>query len=108
VRRDGPWPDPIEAAAYYVVAEALANIVKHAHAALAEVRVLDVDGCAVVEVTDDGVGGANPDGGSGLGGLRDRVEALNGKLTIESRDGEGTSMRAELPVSARRTARTPA
>src|SRR6185312_15359349 len=91
-------PEPIEAAAYYVVSEALANIVKHARAQAAHVRVVRTDGHAVVDVADDGEGGADPDLGTGLGGLRDRVETLNGRLLVESASGHGTRVRAQLPV----------
>ncbi len=89
-------PAPIETAAYYVASEALANVLKHANATRADIDVSLSDGHAVIEVTDDGRGGADPDG-SGLRGLRDRVEAVDGMLTIVSPEGAGTSIRAELP-----------
>src|SRR3989440_308667 len=95
---DGRLPPPVEAAAFYVVSEALANVTKYADASTVEVRVGRANGYAVVEVADDGVGGADPARGSGLRGLADRVEALQGKLEIESRPGEGTRVRAEIPV----------
>jgi signal transduction histidine kinase len=91
-------PEPVEAAAYYVVSEALANIVKHAGADAAAVRVARVDGAARVEVEDDGVGGAQLDGGSGLRGLRDRVETLAGRLEVTSPPGHGTLVLADIPV----------
>jgi len=91
-------PDTVEAAAYYVVSEALANVVKHARAEAARVRVVRAGGRAVVDVWDDGEGGADPDLGSGLCGLRDRVETLNGSLVVESASGRGTRIRADLPV----------
>jgi signal transduction histidine kinase len=91
-------PEPVEAAAYYVVSEALANIVKHAGASSAAVRASQADGHAVIEVTDDGTGGAVLDGGTGLRGLRDRVEALRGRLDVDSRSSRGTVVRAELPL----------
>ena len=91
-------PEPVEAAAYYVVSESLANVVKHAGAAAAAVRVAHADGCARVEVQDDGVGGAHLDGGSGLRGLRDRVETLAGRLEVTSPPGHGTLVFADLPV----------
>jgi len=91
-------PAPLETAAYYVASEALANVVKHAHATRATIDVSLSDGHAVIEVTDDGRGGADPHG-SGLRGLRDRVEALDGTLRIESRDGAGTSVRADVPLA---------
>jgi PAS domain S-box-containing protein len=90
--------EPIEAAAYYLIAEALTNVAKHAQATNARVRVVQGDGAVVVEVTDDGVGGANADAGSGLCGLIDRVEALGGRLEVESPAGVGTTLRAEIPV----------
>jgi PAS domain S-box-containing protein len=86
-----------EAAAYYVVSEALANVVKYAEASTVAVRVDPRNGRAVVEVADDGVGGADPTGGSGLRGLADRVEALDGRLQVESAPGGGTRIRAEIP-----------
>ena len=91
-------PEPVEAAAYYVVAEALTNVAKYAQASAATVRVSQDNGYAIVEVADDGVGGANPAGGSGLRGLADRVAALDGRLEVESRPGRGTTIRAAIPV----------
>jgi signal transduction histidine kinase len=98
VRVQERLPEQVEAAAYYVVSEALANIVKHADAESAVVRAERVDGRAVIEVEDDGVGGADAGRGSGLGGLRDRVETLNGTLEVSSPSGRGTLVRAALPV----------
>jgi signal transduction histidine kinase len=92
-------PDQVEAAAYYVVSEALANVAKYARASSVNVRVAREDGRAVVVVADDGVGGANPRLGSGLHGLTDRVEALDGRLRIHSPPGEGTTIRAEIPCT---------
>jgi signal transduction histidine kinase len=91
------FPGQVEAAAYYVVSEALANVAKYADASSVTVKVARQDGHAVVEVADDGVGGANPRRGSGLYGLTDRVEALDGHLRIKSPPGEGTVIRAEIP-----------
>jgi signal transduction histidine kinase len=91
-------PPAVEAAAYYVVSEALANVAKYAGAATASVSVARQNGRAVIEVADDGVGGASPERGTGLRGLADRVEALNGRLLIESAPGVGTRVRAEIPV----------
>jgi signal transduction histidine kinase len=91
-------PAPIEAAAYYVVSEALANVTKYARASSVKVTVEQVNGCAVIEVADDGVGGADPGRGSGLRGLADRVASLNGKLAIDSPPGAGTRVRAEIPL----------
>jgi PAS domain S-box-containing protein len=90
-------PAPIEAAAYYVISESLANVAKYAEASAVEIRVSRQNGRAVVEVSDDGVGGADPTLGSGLRGLADRVEALDGVLQVESRPGAGTRIRAEIP-----------
>jgi signal transduction histidine kinase len=88
----------IEATAYFTVAEALTNVAKYAQATHATVRVARVDGELVVEVTDDGVGGAKADGGSGLAGLADRVGANDGSLTVKSPPGQGTTVRAVLPL----------
>jgi signal transduction histidine kinase len=93
-------PEPVEAAAYYVVAEALTNVAKYASASSVSVRVGSRNGQAVVEVSDDGVGGADPARGSGLRGLADRVEALGGRLAVESPPGEGTRLRAEIPCGS--------
>ena len=101
VQVEGPpserLPRRVEAAAYYVVSEALANIARYADASSVSVRVGRENGLAVVEVVDDGVGGADPELGSGLHGLADRVEALDGDFRIESPPGEGTTIRAEIP-----------
>jgi len=86
------------AAAYYVVSEALANVAKYAQASFVRVSVAQLDGTARVEVSDDGVGGADPAQGSGLRGLADRVAALNGSLEVESPPGQGTRIRAEIPL----------
>jgi PAS domain S-box-containing protein len=91
-------PEPIEAAAYYLIAEALTNVTKYAEASTARIRVVASDASVVVEVSDDGVGGADPATGSGLRGLADRVEALGGSLEVVSPAGAGTSLRAEIPV----------
>ena len=91
-------PD-IEASAYFIVAEALTNVVKHARATRATVRATLDDGVLTLEVRDDGVGGANP-GGRGLRGISDRVDALGGRLRIESTAGDGTVLAARLPLSA--------
>jgi signal transduction histidine kinase len=80
-----------------VVSEALTNAAKHSHAGEARIAVSRKDGRLTVEVTDDGIGGAAPQGGSGLRGLTDRVEALGGTLVVSSPPGRGTSLRAELP-----------
>jgi PAS domain S-box-containing protein len=97
---DERLPKRVEAAAYYVVSEALANVVKYAHASAVNVTVARENGLAVVEVADDGVGGADPQLGSGLRGLTDRIEALDGALVVDSRPGEGTRIHAEIPDAA--------
>ena len=86
------------AVGYYVICEALANAAKHARATAATVAVMRVDGRAIVEVTDDGVGGADTVKGSGLRGLADRVEALDGALELDSKPAGGTRLRAEIPL----------
>ena len=91
-------PPAVEAAAYFVVMEALTNVAKYASATAAEVTVQRTDGHVVIDVTDDGVGGADPAGGSGLAGLADRVAALGGRLEIESPPGGGTVVRAQMPA----------
>jgi signal transduction histidine kinase len=93
-------PERVEVAAYFVAAEALANVAKHANAARAFVRTWRERGRLVLEIRDDGDGGASPDGGSGLRGLTDRVEALDGRLSVESAAGAGTTLRAELPCGS--------
>jgi signal transduction histidine kinase len=90
-------PQPVEVAAYFIVAEALANVVKHAHASRAIIRITRAARRAIIEVQDDGLGGADPHRGSGLRGLQDRAGALNGQITFESRSRGGTVVRAELP-----------
>jgi PAS domain S-box-containing protein len=90
-------PASVEAAAYYVVSEALANVSKYAEASSVAVFVERRNGRAVVEVNDDGKGGADPASGSGLRGLADRVEALDGRLLVASPPGRGTKIRAEIP-----------
>jgi signal transduction histidine kinase len=92
-------PGAAETTAYFTVAEALTNVAKYAQASVATVRVACEDADLVVEVRDDGVGGADPDGGSGLSGLADRVAACDGALSVESPPGEGTLVRAVLPLA---------
>ncbi|WP_169789780.1 GAF domain-containing protein [Actinoplanes subtropicus] len=91
-------PRDVEVTAYFVVAEALTNIAKHARARRAQVKVAGVGEKLVVEVTDDGIGGADPRG-SGLTGLSDRVDAMDGTLTLNSAPGHGTAIRVALPLS---------
>jgi PAS domain S-box-containing protein len=93
----GRLPDAVEATAYFVVAEALTNVAKHARAERATVMARILDGTLVVQVIDDGVGGARPDG-SGLVGLADRLATLDGTLTVSSRPEDGTHIRAEIPL----------
>jgi signal transduction histidine kinase len=90
--------EPIEVAAYFVASEALANAAKHSQASRIDVSLEQRDGSLVLSIRDDGVGGADAAGGSGLIGLMDRVEALGGSIHVDSRSGEGTQITAELPV----------
>ena len=92
-------PAPVESAAYFVVSEALANVAKYAQATHAKVVVRRPRGRVIVEVTDDGVGGADAARGSGLRGLADRVAALDGTLAVESPAGRGTRLHAEMPCA---------
>lgn len=94
---DDRLPAPVEAAAYFVVCEALANVGKHAQARRVSIAVARDDGHLLVEVTDDGVGGADMAAGSGLRGLADRVAALDGRMHIVSPRAGGTSIRAVIP-----------
>jgi signal transduction histidine kinase len=91
---------PVEAAAYYVVAEAITNVAKYAQASRATVSIRRSNGRAMVTVSDDGVGGADPTRGSGLRGLAARVEALNGRLDVDSPPERGTRIQAEIPYQA--------
>jgi signal transduction histidine kinase len=93
-----PLPKPVEAAVYFVTAEALTNIAKYAHADAAAIDLMINDGCVRVEITDDGVGGADIAAGTGLSGLCDRVEALDGSLELDSPPGGGTTVRVEIPL----------
>ncbi len=96
---DRRWPETIELTAYYIVAECLTNITKHANASEAVVVLTPDDGGLVVEISDDGVGGATAEGGTGLRGLADRAEAIGGQLRIYSTPGHGTRVRAEIPCA---------
>jgi signal transduction histidine kinase len=93
-------PPQVEATAYFVACEALANVGKHARAPSAAVAIRRTNGTVSVEVADDGIGGARPVNGSGLSGLADRVEALGGKLRIESPSGRGTRIVGEIPCAS--------
>jgi signal transduction histidine kinase len=93
------FPAGIEATAYFVVAEALTNVAKHANATTAAVSSRVQDGTLRLEVRDDGIGGARSDG-SGLEGLKDRLAALDGRLHVESSAGDGTVVAAAIPIPA--------
>jgi signal transduction histidine kinase len=93
-------PGPVELAAYFVASEALTNVAKYARASVISVDVHRSNGHAIIQIADDGIGGAQPDGGSGLRGLSDRVAALGGQLRVTSPRGNGTVVTAELPVEA--------
>jgi len=95
----GPVAEPVAFAAYFVASEALTNLAKYAHASAATVRVTHGDGTLLVEIADDGIGGADPALGSGLRGLADRVEALGGALWVADRPGGGTVVGAVLPLA---------
>jgi signal transduction histidine kinase len=99
VETSGRLPEAVEVAAYYLVCESLANVGKYAQASSATVDVNRENGSVRVEVTDNGVGGADTEGGSGLRGIADRVEALDGRLRIWSPAGGGTRIRAEIPCA---------
>jgi PAS domain S-box-containing protein len=96
---DARLPEPVETAAYYLIAEAITNVAKYASATHVAVSVRREDGHVLVRVSDDGVGGADPAGGTGLRGLSDRVEALHGHLRVDSPDGGGTRISAEIPIA---------
>ena len=92
------FPQPVEVAAYFAASECLANAAKHSQASRIDIALeLGNEGLLLLSVCDDGIGGADPGRGSGLVGLRDRVEALGGSLEINSKPGEGTSIAATLP-----------
>jgi signal transduction histidine kinase len=99
VELESRMPERLEVAAYYVVSESLANVAKHARATSASVQVEREDGQLVVEIMDNGVGGADTERGTGLRGLADRVEALGGRLRVWTPHGGGTRVRAELPCA---------
>jgi signal transduction histidine kinase len=105
VRAEGRLPEHVEVSAYYVVAEALTNVAKHAGASAVTVTVeadstADDDAVLRVAVADNGAGGADFTRGTGLLGLKDRVEALGGRISLDSPPGSGTTLRVELPVAA--------
>ena len=100
-------PKPVETAAYYAVSEALANMAKHARASAADVEVAAEDGVLQVRVRDDGCGGADFSRGSGLTGLKDRVEAFGGRISLRSPPGAGTLLDITLPLDGSPHARRP-
>jgi signal transduction histidine kinase len=100
VRVEQRLPEVVEGAAYYLVSEVLTNAVKHSHASAIEVAAEVTDGLLHIRVCDDGIGGADPTRGSGLVGLKDRVEAVGGTLAVDSPRERGTTVRCALPVSA--------
>ena len=95
----GRLPEQVESAGYFVASEALANAAKHSHASEVRLAASQEGGVLVLEVADDGIGGASTSGGSGLRGLADRVEALGGRLTVSSPPGRGTTLRVEIPCA---------
>jgi signal transduction histidine kinase len=96
----GRLPAAVEATAYFVVAEALTNVAKHAHARHAEVLARIEHGTLAIHVRDDGIGGALPDGGGGLIGLADRLASVDGELRVDSAADRGTLVAATIPVPA--------
>jgi signal transduction histidine kinase len=98
LRIAGRLPEPVEVAAYYVVAEALTNAAKHARASVVQVHAEVSGGALRIQARDDGTGGADPGRGSGLAGLKDRIEALGGTLAVHSPPGHGTTVCCTLPV----------
>jgi signal transduction histidine kinase len=93
------FPPAVETAAYYLIAEALTNVSRYAHATRAWITIADKEGLARIEIGDDGVGGADPSRGSGLAGLADRIGALDGRMRVHSPPGEGTTIIAEIPCA---------
>jgi signal transduction histidine kinase len=98
IRIDRRLAEPVETAIYYTVSEALTNVAKHAHATTIDIQVRLQHTAVRLSIEDDGVGGADPHGGSGLLGLKDRVEALGGRLDLISPTGHGTSLLADIPI----------
>jgi GAF domain-containing protein len=101
VRIQGRLPEPVEVTAYYSVSEALTNAAKHAKASIVHVSADGRGETLIVVVRDDGAGGADPSGGSGLLGLKDRAEAIGGRISVQSPHGAGTTLRVELPLGDR-------
>ena len=100
LRVDQRLPDPVEVGAYYVVTEALTNAAKHAQASAVEVCTQATGTNLHLVIRDDGIGGAAAGKGSGLTGLIDRVEALGGKMTIQSQPGSGTALLVNIPIES--------
>jgi signal transduction histidine kinase len=98
VRAEARLPEHVEVATYFVVSETLTNAAKHARASVVRVEVETVDRVVRISIRDDGAGGADPARGSGLVGLRDRVEAIGGTFSVRSPPGNGTSVDVELPL----------
>jgi signal transduction histidine kinase len=96
----GRLPEPVEVSAYYIVAEALTNAAKHARSSAVSVKVEIAGQVLHVTVHDDGVGGADLARGTGLAGLKDRVDAIGGRISLDSPRGAGTSLHVELPLTA--------
>jgi DNA-binding NarL/FixJ family response regulator len=103
VRLVGRLPEQVEVSAYYVVAEALTNAARHARASAVTVEARVADDVLRIAIHDDGAGGASYPGGTGLAGLKDRVEALGGRIFLDSPAGAGTSLRVELPLTSAST-----
>jgi signal transduction histidine kinase len=108
VQIEDELPDGVEVAAYYAVSEIVTNTAKHAHASAIDVHVSTSERALHVVASDDGVGGADPAHGSGLVGLRDRLEALGGSISVRSPVGHGTIVEIELPLDGRSLFRRPA
>jgi signal transduction histidine kinase len=90
--------EQVEAAGYYIASEAVNNVVKHAQASVIDMRVDGCDGALALSISDDGIGGADPSRGSGIIGLKDRVEALGGTISVLSPPGHGTALHIQLPA----------
>jgi signal transduction histidine kinase len=99
VRVDERLPAPVEAAAYYFASEALTNVAKHAHANVVELNAAREDGVLTLQVRDDGIGGVDTGRGSGILGLKDRVEALGGTISIASPSRSGTTLSIRVPIT---------
>jgi signal transduction histidine kinase len=107
LRAERRLPEPVEVAAYYVVSEALTNAAKHAHASVVNVELDTDDEILHLAIRDDGIGGAHLSQGSGLVGLRDRIEALGGTLHVTSPAGDGTTLLIEVPLDDQTSAVSP-